>query len=84
MENARCCHGKERFLKFDLNTIRRVLNEQNWLPIKKNKFSQFDVSNKARPILTDFKGCRKCCLAINHQLFQKATAQMPSNFTLNF
>jgi hypothetical protein len=49
-----------------------------------NKFSQFDVSNKARPILTDFKECTKCCLAINHQLFQKVTAQIPSNFTLNF
>jgi hypothetical protein len=35
MENARCCHGKERFLKFDLNTPRRVLHEQNLLPIKK-------------------------------------------------
>jgi hypothetical protein len=35
MENGRCCHGKERFLKFDLYTLRRVLNEQNWLPIKK-------------------------------------------------
>jgi mRNA-degrading endonuclease YafQ of YafQ-DinJ toxin-antitoxin module len=45
---------------------------------------QFDVSNKAHPILTDFKGCTKCCLAINHQLFQKVTAQIPSNFTLNF
>jgi hypothetical protein len=48
-----------------------------------NKFSQFDVSNKARPILTDFKGYTKCCLAINHQLFQEVTAQIPSNFTLN-
>jgi hypothetical protein len=36
MENARCCHGKERFLKFDLNTLRRVLNVQNWLQIKKS------------------------------------------------
>jgi hypothetical protein len=36
MENLRCCHGKERFLKFDLNTVSRVLNEQNWLPIKKH------------------------------------------------
>jgi hypothetical protein len=48
------------------------------------KISQFDVCNKARPILTDFKRCTKCCLAINHQLFQKVTAQIPSNFTLNF
>jgi hypothetical protein len=32
MENAQCCHGKERFFKLDLNTLRR---EQNWLPIKK-------------------------------------------------
>jgi hypothetical protein len=47
MENARCCHGKERFLKFDLNTLRRVLNEQNWLPIKKNKnqFYKFNTIN---------------------------------------
>jgi hypothetical protein len=30
MEIAGCCHGKERFLKFDLN-------EQNWLPIKKTQ-----------------------------------------------
>jgi hypothetical protein len=28
MEIAGCYHGKERFLKFDLNG-------QNWLPIKK-------------------------------------------------
>jgi hypothetical protein len=27
-----------RFLKFDLYTLRRVLIEQNWLPIKKNVF----------------------------------------------
>jgi hypothetical protein len=43
-----------------------------------------DWTNKARPILIDVKGCTKCCLAIFHQLFQKVTAQIPSNFTLNF
>jgi hypothetical protein len=36
--------------------------------------------NKTRPILTDFKGCTKCCLAINHQLFQKVTAQIASKY----
>jgi hypothetical protein len=49
-----------------------------------NKFTQFDVSNKARPLLTESQGCTKCCLAIFHQLFQKVTVQIPSNFTLNF
>jgi hypothetical protein len=47
MENARCCHGKERFLKFDLNTLRRVLNEQNWLPIKK-KLLKRRITNKKK------------------------------------
>jgi hypothetical protein len=49
-----------------------------------NKFTQFDFYNKARPLLTDFKGCTKCCLATFHQLFQKDTAQIPSKFRLNF
>jgi hypothetical protein len=35
-------------------------------------------------LLTDFRGCTKCWLAIFHQLFQKVTAQIPSKFRLNF
>jgi hypothetical protein len=49
-----------------------------------NKFTQFDISNIARPLLTDFKGCTKCCLVTFHQLFQKVTAQIQIKFRLNF
>jgi hypothetical protein len=48
-----------------------------------NKFTQFYFSNKARPLLADFKRCTKCCLAMFHQLFQKVTAQIPSKFRSN-
>jgi hypothetical protein len=41
-----------------------------------NTFIQFYFSNKARSLLTDFKGCTKCCCATFHQLFQKVTAQI--------
>jgi hypothetical protein len=31
-----------------------------------NKLTQLDFSNKARPLLTDCKGCAKYCLATFH------------------
>jgi hypothetical protein len=66
------------------------------IPFRTNAGDIFDVylsnltntytvkDNIWSPILTDFTGCTKCCLAIFHQLFQKVTAEIPSKFRLYF
>jgi hypothetical protein len=64
MENERCCHGKERFFKFDLNTLRHVLNEQNWLPIKKKNFLYYARLDIASEWILYFVKCVRLQVAV--------------------